>query len=206
MKWRISKLLFLGLMTFSPLVRGGHQDWASLVVTGALGLILVCHLVAALWRGSLSIVWCRDDAVILMVLVWLFFGLKQPVSAPDGFVLYALIVGFMACFVISRRLAYEGSLTQSLAVGMTTIGGIVALTGLFQLFGLLPHHWWKPAEFMASTFVNHNQFAGYLEMLFPLGVVLLVSVPQASRALCDCAVNVSHGHGVGAELLPGGVA
>jgi len=49
--------------------------------------------------------------------------------------------------------------------------------GLLQLVGGLGHGWWDPPEFVAATFVNHNHFAAYLELLLPLGCALWLGGP-----------------------------
>ncbi|OIO37527.1 MAG: hypothetical protein AUJ75_04100, partial [Candidatus Omnitrophica bacterium CG1_02_49_10] len=41
-------------------------------------------------------------------------------------------------------------------------------------FGLLCHPWWAPKEFLAATYVNHNHFAGYLEMAIPIAIGVLI--------------------------------
>ena len=56
-------------------------------------------------------------------------------------------------------------------VGLVIIlGAGMSLLGLAQYFLGLEHSWWKPDVFLASTYVNHNHFAGYLELAIPLAI------------------------------------
>lgn len=58
-----------------------------------------------------------------------------------------------------------------LVIGM---GAALSVYGLLQHIGLLGHSWWDPTEFMAATFVNHNHFSGYLELVMPVAVIFLI--------------------------------
>ena len=59
------------------------------------------------------------------------------------------------------------------------MGTIMSLFGLAQYFCGLEHSWWKPDIFLASTYVNHNHFAGYLELAIPLAIGMVLAQKQA---------------------------
>ena len=41
-----------------------------------------------------------------------------------------------------------------------------ASLGFLYLFDFLPHPWWEKPDFLSGTFVNHNHYAGLLELTF----------------------------------------
>jgi Lipid A core - O-antigen ligase and related enzymes len=52
------------------------------------------------------------------------------------------------------------------------IGAGLSAYGLLQYFGVFAHSWWAPSRFLAATYVNHNHFAGYLELVIPAAIAI----------------------------------
>lgn len=52
----------------------------------------------------------------------------------------------------------------------------MSLFGFGQYFFNLNHSWWGHDNFLSSTFVNHNHFAGYLELVIPLAIGILLGL------------------------------
>lgn len=57
---------------------------------------------------------------------------------------------------------------------LLAISTLYSLLAYCYFFNWIPHPWWEKADFVSSTFVNHNHFAGFHEMIIflNLGVVL----------------------------------
>jgi tetratricopeptide (TPR) repeat protein/O-antigen ligase len=163
------------LLLFIPLIRGGHHDWASLFVASGIGLIIAAHFLTGIWRGSFSVSWRNMDALVMLALLWTLVSLRRPFAPPDAFVSFLIILSCAGCFFISRHISQKDSLVLPFSVCLISIGGVVAAIGMFQLMNYLPHGWWRPPQFLASTFVNHNHFAAYLELTFPMTVALWMS-------------------------------
>lgn len=170
----------IGLLAMAPLVHGGQQPWAALTVSlGVLGLLGV-GLLRTLWKGSPIVVWSRQDVVFVVGVLWVLVGLTGPFSPPDALDAFLILFGCVGCFFLARTLAF-GGWALHVALRLCTIGGLVALVGLLQVFGVLRHGWWDPPQFVAATFVNHNHFAGYLELLLPVGLALWLAAPLSPR-------------------------
>ncbi|MCM8791029.1 MAG: O-antigen ligase family protein [Candidatus Omnitrophica bacterium] len=73
-----------------------------------------------------------------------------------------------------------------------SVGSGLSLYGLLQYFGVFDKSWWYPPQFLAATYVNHNHFAGYLELVIP--VALSIAVRRKSEdivyGLCLAAAIV----------------
>ncbi len=66
-------------------------------------------------------------------------------------------------------------------VGVAICMGLgLSIYGLLQYFGLLANEWWVPKNFLSASYVNHNHFAGYLEMVIPVTIGLIISLKKRS--------------------------
>ena len=63
------------------------------------------------------------------------------------------------------------------------VGGSLSLYGILQYLGIFDRSWWRPQEFLASTYVNHNHFAGYLELVMPVAATILIYRSGESRMI-----------------------
>jgi len=170
----------ISLLAFVALMRGGQVGWVALAVSGGIVGLLVLRWLRALWTVSSPIIWSPWDLVLLLGLAWAWVASRLPAAPPDALVALLIILGCLGCFLLTRALAFDGS-ALPLALALCVLGGIIVLAGLFQMFGVLPHPWWDPPQFVAATFVNHNHFAALLEVVLPLGVALALSAPLKPR-------------------------
>ena len=76
---------------------------------------------------------------------------------------------------------FDREMSKKLAIVIITVALAMSLLGLAQYFLGLEHSWWNPPEFIAATYVNHNHFAGFLELSIPLALSLLFSKLFRSR-------------------------
>ncbi len=165
--------LLLALLAFIPVVRGGHEDWASLTVTAALTLFLSGDLIYHFFTArSLTLKWRRQDWFIAGLIAWMVVTLTRPLSPPDAFVACLQIVTAVIIYYLARWVGASDDLFHKLILGMTACSSFYVVIALLQAVNLLPHSWWMPPHFPASTFVNHNHFAAYLECLFPIALIL----------------------------------
>jgi len=113
-------------------------------------------------------------------------------TRPTVIVLLFLLMAFMiaANFLTSRR-------------RLITLGGLLTIFGLaLAIFALVQHftwngklYWLRPNTVSTSAFgpfVNHNHFAGYMELLIPLPIGLIISraVRRETRLLYGFAAAV----------------
>ena len=155
---------------------GGKQVWFALFITFGMIFLLTVRLLQSLWRGTPAFVGSKKDAPFLLLLLWCLIALKFPFSPPDALDSFLILTGCFFAFLLARTLSFEG-LSVPLALFLSLAGAGYALIGVLQLGGLFPHSWWKPSEFVAATFVNHNHFAAYLELLLPLSFAIGIAAP-----------------------------
>ena len=174
---RLSFRALIYLLFVSPLFYGGHLDWAVLTIGAALISLLIFRILSALYQGELSFLVSTSDFFLILFLLWAFAALKRPLAPPDAFLAYFQILTAAGFFWISRKMAFDEVPPVSFILTMSLIAALVVLFGVFQLLDFLPHDWWKPHSFLAATFVNHNHFAAYLEILAPLSLAVWLGAP-----------------------------
>ena len=58
---------------------------------------------------------------------------------------------------------------------MLAAGTGIALFGILQYLGVIDNSWWGNARFLSATYVNHNHFAGLMELTIPLSIGMVLS-------------------------------
>ena len=112
--------------------------------------------------------------------LWLFAGLAVvsfvfSVYKYDSFYALIRLFGYMGLYYLIAG-NYSRGFAKYLSGVVICIGAGLSVYGLMQYFGVFPHGWWKPEMFLAATYVNHNHFAGYLEMAIPIAFGAAVSL------------------------------
>jgi len=87
----------------------------------------------------------------------------------DSFYALLRLLSYVAVFSLVVN-NYNKSLRNYLIGLVICIGTGLSVYGLLQYFGFFSHQWWNPADFLASTYVNHNHFSGYLELVIPVTI------------------------------------
>lgn len=164
------------LLAFSPVVYGGNKPWASLFMVTGIGLLGLIVGFRQLWKGSLSFFRAPEDFFLLLGLAWAAIGLYRPHAVPDGIDSFLVILGCVGCFFLAKTLSSSGWAMDLIRI-LCWAGNVFVVIGLLQMADLVPHGWWRPPRFMASTFVNHNHFAAYLELLLPFSFLFWIAPP-----------------------------
>ncbi|NQU74523.1 MAG: O-antigen ligase family protein, partial [Candidatus Omnitrophica bacterium] len=174
-------LIWLGLsaiLVFTPLARGAVRVWS---ITPVL-LVVTVLVFAWLWKLNNSpqpTVHSPRFYKTPLDIPILVFALLAVVSLVFSIYKYA------SFYALLRLLSYVGiyylivnnysrGLRRYLIALVICLGTGLSIYGLLQYFGVLPHAWWIPNDFLAATYVNHNHFAGYLELVIPVTAGVLI--------------------------------
>ncbi len=180
---------FIGLIVFSALAHGAVEPWSEFLFV--------------LWMTVLGVLWAfriaRAGKLLLYVpanwwplAAFFLLGLAQSIAFRDrsgnGFSLSldveatrgaCLIIGclLLASLLSANFLAHRERLLK-LAQFLTIFGLVLATFALIQHFTWNDRFYWlRPAntEVPFGPFVNRNHFAGYMELLLPWPVALLLT-------------------------------
>jgi len=184
-----SRLLPLILIT-TPLLRGSVQPWAvTAIEMAALAAVALAALQA--WRarqwGLPAIPLGRPLlAMGALVLVAALFSVDRLASAWA--VLQAGSVMVVYLLALDAAQTRRGHLR--LAYLLIAMGGLLAILGLAARFDFSPLPYWRWLGFtpqpqrISATFGNPDHLAGYLAMVLPVGLgLLLTGITRGRRAL-----------------------
>ena len=167
---------------FAPVVLGANRLWTVTVIEfAALSLIFIWF-----WHMNNKTGWnFKRTALDLPILG---FALLAVVSTIFGIYLHAGLISLAWLFAVIAiyYIVINNFGIRSVERFMFLIvfvGTALSFFGLGQLFLGWPSSWWAGDGFMASTYVNHNHFAGYLEMAIPLALGLFCAQKTLLRRL-----------------------
>jgi len=189
---RLGKTIAVGLMiavVFTALAFGAVEPWSMFLFE-----IIVLALIA-LWAARAVLnkrlrVTLPDAAFPVAALV--LFGLIQSVAIPDNtgrWMSLSMDAGATRMTVIALVFMLASfvliSNTFTTRKRMSVLSGFLVIYGLaMAIFALVQHftwdgrfYWLRPtlATSPFGPFANHNHFAGYMELLIPLPIALVIA-------------------------------
>jgi len=185
----LDKSIIAALLTalvFTALAHGAVEPWSVAIFEGIIVAIMILWGIKALRerRVEITVPHCAwPIAGLLLIGIAQSAGLSLDLESTRHAVLmlFILTVAFVAAanfFVTSERL-------MLLANVLTGFGTLVALLALVQsftsdgrIFFLHP-----TVHSVFGPFVNHNHFAGYMDMLAPLPLGLMLTVVRGGARL-----------------------
>jgi O-antigen ligase len=194
---RLSKTISVGFLlavVFAALAHGAVEPWSVFVFEIIVVVLLLLWLVKVIADKRLTLN-VPDTALPIAALAAV--GLVQSVAFADssgrwmslsknvGYTRAAVtvLIFLLICFVI-------GSNFFSSRERLATLGHFLVIYGMaMALFGLVQHfawngrfYWLRPTEATSpfGPFANHNHFAGYMELLIPVPIALILA--RAVRA------------------------
>jgi O-antigen ligase len=191
----------VGLLLFEPLAFGGVEPWSIYVLEVGAAILLAVWAVQQVIAEEMELTWNRLFPPMLC-----FAGLIgfQIVTGHTAYAYVTKSQGLlycsfgMVCFLVVQQLR-ESRQLKILAWLFSAYGFVVAMFALIQ--GLSANgkiYWtWAPQAggWIYGPYVNHNHYAGLMEMLVPIPLVvsLFHYVPNFRRALAAGAAAVMAG-------------
>jgi O-antigen ligase len=200
----IARILFygtFGLLMFGPLAFGAVEAW-SIFLLEAVTAILVLLWLAKQWSdGEINLLWnplyLPMGAFAVLLVAQLVFGISAyRHDTVAGAMLYCAYG--MLCFLATQTLT-RSSQARKLAVILSGYGAAVAVFALLQ--GVAPNgkiYWMRQPRlggWIYGPYVNHNHYAGLMELLIPVPLVISVSrlVPERTRIAAGVAAAIMAG-------------
>lgn len=166
----------IAIMIFMPFARGAVQVWSVVPVE----LVVLVLVFLWLWKANNNNEPFRKTKIDLPI--WLFVGLAA-ISMVFSIYKYAsfsemlkLLMYVGVFYLVANN--FDRSMSFRLTATVIIVGLAMSILGLAQYFFGLDHSWWIPDNFIASTYVNHNHFAGYLEMAIPLAIAVFLGLKK----------------------------
>src|SRR6267154_1129375 len=176
-----------GLLMFGPLAFGAVEPWSIFILEAGSASLLLFWIGTQVWQGKVNIRWnplfLPMGVFGLLVLSQLAFHLTayshDTVSLFLRYIAYAILC-FLACQTLSRtvdarRLAFIFSVYGAVLAAFALIQGISANGKLYWLRQPRLGGW------IYGPYVNHNHYAGLMEMLVPIPLVLALTRLASTR-------------------------
>jgi len=177
-----------GLLLFGPLAFGTVEPWSILVMEAGTAFLLVLWTIQQASAGELHITISPLFApmAVFAALVALQLFARRTVYRYDTWQIARLYLAYgVLCFLAVQSLRKKAQL-KILAVAISAYGFAMAVFALFQ--GLAPNgkvYWVRTLTqggAIYGPYVNHNHYAGLMEMLTPIPLVLgLTSFTEGLR-------------------------
>jgi O-antigen ligase len=171
----------VGLLLLAPLAFGAVEVWATSILEIGTGILISIWTLRQVRTGTMILTGnpvflplCAFGAIVLLQLV---SGASAYMHATSSaFMLYAAYA--CACFVITQTLT-RTTHVRYIATALTAFGTCVALFAVMQaLTSNGKIYWLRTSRFggwIYGPYVNHNHYAGLMEMLAPIPLVFAFS-------------------------------
>jgi O-antigen ligase len=198
-----SALLYgaIGLLLFGPLAFGAVEPWSMLVLEAGSAGLLLCWIAKQVVAGEIKF---RNNPLFLPMVTFAVL-----IAAQVGFRLSAYSHATMStgllyiaygilCFLVAQSLV-RASQARKLAAIFCVYGAVVAWFALIQGVSSNGKLYWlrepRMGGWIYGPYVNHNHYAGLMEMLVPIPLVMSLAHfgSPKSRNLAAAAAAVMVG-------------
>jgi O-antigen ligase len=170
-----------GLLMFGPLAFGAVESW-SIFILQAGALLLTLLWLAKQWLdGELTVHWnplfLPMSAFGILIFVQIVF--RATAYAHDTFSEALLYVAYAMLSFLAAQTLRRSSQARILAVIFVIYGFIVASLALLQGVASNGKLYWlrqpRMGGWIYGPYVNHNHYAGLMELLVPIPLVLALT-------------------------------
>ena len=181
---------FLTAIAFTALALGTVEPWSVAIFEILVALLLFLWILKALLEKHFEL---NVPVTFWPVAAFFIFGVIQSIAVTDAAgklsslsvdveaTRYTVTILFflLAAHLIAANYFNTDSRMQTLSKFLTIFGFLLAVFGLIQFFawnGSL--FWFRPSDggrWVQGPFVNHNHFAGYLELIVPIPLALIAT-------------------------------
>lgn len=169
-----------GVVIFMPLARGAVRTWSITPV------LLIEAILIFLWlfkvnnlKGGCLFKRTELDPPILIFTILAASSFALSIYKHDSFYSLLTLLGYVGIYYIIVN-EFDRSMIRRMMKLIISVAASISAYGLLQYLKVFDHSWWNPENFLAATYVNHNHFAGYLELVMPLLIgMLLVRRPRS---------------------------
>ena len=178
---RITLYSTFGLLLFGPLAFGTTEPWSKFVLECGAVLLLLLWAFRESQSGELQItgnpLFFPMMAFAALILIQLLAG-RTAYSLETLSMLRLYVAYGVLCFLVVQLLRRTAQV-RNLAIALSVYGCALALFALIQ--GLSPNgklYWIRTPRFggwIYGPYVNHNHYAGLMELLVPIPLILGLS-------------------------------
>ena len=170
-----------GLLLFSPLAFGAVEPWAVFVIESGSAILFAVWMIGQMRSPQIKVLWAPIFPPMLVfagiALLQLALGLSAYRHATSTGLFLYLAYGLI-CFLITQTLTRTRQLRR-IATAVVVYGTGVAMFAILQNLSSPGKLYWfrtlQQGGWIYGPYVNHNHYAGLMEMLVPVPLVFAFS-------------------------------
>jgi O-antigen ligase len=169
-------------LIFAPLAKGATPRWAFCIALWLLLVSFSAMLLRRLWQEERLIPKSPIDIAIYLLLALALGSFVVSINRSASVWAFLRFLLYLGVFYLTLDFARSRQQTKWLVFTVLGLGTALAFIGFIKYQGgAIPAFWDYGAsggnKFLTSTYVNHNHIAGYLAMVFSLGLGLFLFRP-----------------------------
>jgi O-antigen ligase len=182
-----------GLLLFGPLAFGAVEPWSIFLMEAGSAALFLLWMGKQVFEGELKVRWnplfYPMGAFGLLIVVQLIF--RRSAYAHDTLSQALLYFSYaMLCFLAGQALI-RGAQARTLALVFSLYGAAMAAFALIQGISSNGKLYWlrqpRMGGWIYGPYVNHNHYAGLMEMLIPIPLVLALTKLASSKTRAAAA-------------------
>ena len=183
-----SRTGLIALLMAAPLAFGAVQPWAWGAMTVGVACLLLFWAVGCARAGAVTLAWSPlytpGLALLALAVLQLRFGLTMDRIATREAILK--LVTYIAIFFLTQQLFQAPSSRLRFARGVTVYAFLISVFAILQffacpgqLYGVIQPRW---GGYVFGPYVNHNHYAGLMELLIPITVAHIFARTADARS------------------------
>lgn len=163
------------ILVFAPIARGAVRLWAFGPIQIAIFLAACIYITYIKYEGEMRFKRTPLDipmALFLSLCLFSFFNTGYLYASIMEFLKFANLA--LLFYIVVNSIDEEYKIKRILSIILASATAI-AMFGILQYLGILPRGWWDRYNFLSAAYVNHNHFAGYMELAMPLSIGMILS-------------------------------
>jgi O-antigen ligase len=179
---KVQLYTFALLLIFTPLAKGATPRWAFCITLWLLLVSSSAMLLRPLWQQERLIPKSPIDLAVYLLLSLALGSFVTSINRSASSWAFLRLLLYLGVFYLTLDFARSRHQTKRLVFTIMGLGTSLAFIGFIKYQGgSIPAFWDYGTSggntFLTSTFVNHNHIAGYLVMVFALGLGLFFFRP-----------------------------
>jgi len=190
-----------GLLLFGPLAFGAVEPWSIFVVEAGSTALFLLWIGKQGLDGQMTVRWnpLFLPMGVFSTLIVAQLVLRRAAYPHDTVALALLYLAYgMLCFLVAQALL-RGAQARSLALIVSVYGAALAVFSLLQGISSNGKLYWirqpRMGGWIYGPYVNHNHYAGLMEMLVPIPLIVSLTrlAPAKVRAVAAATAAVMVG-------------
>jgi O-antigen ligase len=197
---RVEKVLFYGifaLLLFGPLAFGAVERWSIFVLETGTALLFLVWIAKQVLDGKVNVRW--NPAFLPMgvfgLIILTQIVLHRTAYRHDSVSLALLYLAFGTLCFLSGQALVRSAQVRRLALIFSVYGTAIAVFALLQ--GIAPNgklYWVRQPHmggWIYGPYVNHNHYAGLMEMLAPIPLIISLTRMAAPKVRAVAAASAA---------------